>query len=141
MCYRHRDGRNTLMPLFTSVSPVRAASLPEPLTAVMGLAPDTTSAPEGRRNPAELSATEIARLVTSGDVSTIIDEACSPEGVLNSFMQDEIPAVKDEFAAALSGLEEELDKTITLNPRHEELRVVAGARYGHLAIHDHGYAY
>ena len=69
---RHRDGRNILMPLFTSVSPVRAASLPEPLTAVMGLALDTTSAPEGRRNPAELSATEIARLVTSGDVSTII---------------------------------------------------------------------
>eukprot|EP01047_Picozoa_sp_COSAG01_P032859 COSAG01_NODE_2392_length_7773_cov_9.347928_4_plen_61_part_00 len=33
MYYRHRDGRNILMPLFTSVSPVRAASLPEPLTA------------------------------------------------------------------------------------------------------------
>ena len=33
--YRHRDGRNTLMPLFTSVSPVRAASLPEPLTAAV----------------------------------------------------------------------------------------------------------
>jgi hypothetical protein len=30
---RHRDGRNTLMPLFSSVSPVRAASQPEPLTA------------------------------------------------------------------------------------------------------------
>jgi hypothetical protein len=49
------------MPLFSSVSPVRATSQPESLTAVMGPVPDHMSVPEGRRVLPPLSATEITR--------------------------------------------------------------------------------
>jgi hypothetical protein len=92
----------------------------------MGPVRDHVSAPEGRRVPSQLSATEIARLVTDEAVSTIISSARSQEGVLLLYVQDKINAVKDTFAASLSGIEQELDRTLAVNPHHEELRAAAG---------------
>ena len=81
------------MPLFHSVSPVRAASQPESLTAVMGPVPDHGSVPEGRRVLPQLSAIELARLVTNEDISNLINEASSSQGIFARFVQDKIHAV------------------------------------------------
>jgi hypothetical protein len=84
------------------------------------------SVPEGRRVLPQLSAIELARLVTNEDISNLINEASSSQGIFARFVQDKIHAVKDTFADALSGIEQELDRTVAVNPHHEELWAAAG---------------